>query len=159
MGRKDRLAIIVAGMASLPASARRAALYQQAVRLAFASSKKSPGFKGEVNVIFLTRAAMLRMNRHYLGHDYDTDVIAFSHESPHKIIGDNFPDIVPLGDIFISSWMTRRQAKAIGHPVALEAATLAVHGALHLIGHDDHLPAAKARMFKVQERIVSALRG
>ncbi|MBI2384447.1 MAG: rRNA maturation RNase YbeY [Elusimicrobia bacterium] len=141
-------------MASLPASARRAALYQRAVREAFASSKKTAGRRGEVNVVFLGRAAMLRMNRHYLAHDYDTDVIAFSHEVPPEVVGDDRP----LGDIFISSWMTRRQAKALGHSPAAEAATLAVHGALHLTGHDDHRPAAKARMFKVQDRIVASLR-
>lgn len=154
MGRKSGIKVIIAGMASLPAPARRAALYRKAVRLAFASSRKMSRRKGEVNVVFLGRAAMLRMNRHYLGHDYDTDVIAFSHDVPVRISGGEFP----LGDIFISSWMTRRQARALGHSAAAEAATLAVHGALHLIGHDDHRPAAKARMFKVQERIVASLR-
>jgi probable rRNA maturation factor len=146
--------IIIAGMAALPEKARRAALYQKAVRLAFASSKKRAKVRGEVNVVFLGRAAMLRMNRHYLGHDYDTDVLAFPHDVPRGIAGDD----TPLGDIFISAWMTRRQAKELGHTVAVEAATLAVHGALHLIGHDDHRPATKARMFKVQDRIVASLR-
>lgn len=146
--------IIIAGMASLPASARRAALYQRAVRLAFGASRKAAGRKGEVNVVFLERAAMLRMNRHYLGHDYDTDVISFSHEAVPGLTGDE----TPIGDIFISSWMARRQATALGHSVSVEAATLAVHGALHLTGHDDHRPAAKKRMFKVQDRIVASLR-
>jgi probable rRNA maturation factor len=155
MGRENRLKIIIAGMATLPEKARRAALYQKAVRLAFASSKKMAGVRGEINVVFLGRAAMLRMNRHYLGHDYDTDVLAFPHEVPREIAGDDRP----LGDIFISAWMTRRQARELGHTVAIEAATLAVHGALHLIGHDDHRPAAKARMFKVQSQIVASLRG
>ncbi|MDD5301934.1 MAG: rRNA maturation RNase YbeY [Elusimicrobia bacterium] len=146
--------IIIAGMAALPASARRAALYQKAVRLAFATSKKTAGLEGEANVVFLERAAMLRMNRHYLGHDYDTDVIAFKHEAVPGLKG---PE-TPIGDVFISAWMARRQAGALGHSVAVEAATLAVHGALHLLGHDDQRPAAKARMFKVQDRIVASLR-
>jgi rRNA maturation RNase YbeY len=153
MGRESGLKIAVAGMASLPSSARRGALYQKAVRLAFATSKKA--IAGEVNVVFLGRAEMLRMNRHYLGHDYDTDVITFEHEPVPGLKGAE----TPLGDIFISSWMTRRQAKELGHPVLVEAATLAVHGALHLLGHDDHRPAAKARMFKVQDRVVASLRG
>lgn len=153
MGRKIGLKVIVSGMASLPEAARRGALYRKAVALAFATSKKAAKARGEINVVFLDRAAMLRMNRHYLGHDYDTDVISFAHENPDSIIGDD----LPLGDIFISSWMTRRQAKELGHSVALEAATLAAHGALHLLGHDDHGPAAKARMFKIQDRIVAAL--
>lgn len=148
-----KLQIIVAGMASLPPSARSAALYRKAVRLAFAAGRKR--LSGEVNVVFLGRAEMLRMNRHYLGHDYDTDVIAFPHDAPPELAGGERP----IGDIFISSWMARRQAKALGHSAGLEAATLAAHGALHLIGHDDRSKAAKARMFKVQDRIVAALRG
>ena len=155
MGRKNELTIVVAGMASLPETARKAALYRKAVKLAFATSKKSAKLRGEINVVFLGRAEMLRMNRHYLGHDYDTDVITFEHDLPPGVAGRD----VPIGDIFISSWMTRRQAKELGHAVAIEAATLAAHGALHLIGHDDHGPAAKARMFKVQDRIVASLRG
>lgn len=146
--------IIVSGMASLPAAARRGALYQKAVRLAFATSRKSARLRGELNVVFLERAAMRRMNRHYLGHDYDTDVITFEHEPVPGLTGDE----TPIGDIFISSWMTRTQAKEIGHSVATEAATLAAHGALHLLGHDDHRPAGRTRMFKLQDRIVAALR-
>lgn len=147
--------IIIAGMASLPRAARQEFLYKKAVRLAFGTPKKTAGLDGEVNVVFLGRAAMLRMNRHYLGHDYDTDVIAFKHEAVPGMTGAE----TPIGDIFISAWMTRRQAGALGHSVAVEAATLAVHGALHLLGHDDQRPAAKARMFKAQDRIVASLRG
>lgn len=155
MGRKNELKIVVAGMASLPAQARRASLYRKAVRLAIGTSKKQTTIRGEINVVFLARAAMLRMNRHYLGHDYDTDVITFEHEPSPGMVGAE----TPIGDIFISSWMTRLQAQELGHSVSIEAATLAVHGALHLLGYDDHLPAAKARMFKAQDRIVSLLRG
>ncbi len=154
MGRKDGLSVIVAGMAALPASARRAALYQKAVRLAFGTSRKKARIQGEVNVVFLGLAAMLKMNRRYLGHDSHTDVITFPHDVPHALGGDD----CPIGDIFISAWMARRQAKELGHCVALEAATLAAHGALHLLGHDDHRPAAKTRMFKIQDRIIASLR-
>lgn len=145
--------VIISGMASLPETARRGALYRKAVELAFRTAKRK-GIRGEINVVFLGRAEMLRMNRHYLGHDYDTDVITFEHDLSHGFDGSE----TPIGDIFISSWMTRRQARELGHSVAIEAATLAAHGALHLLGHDDKKPAAKKRMFKVQDRVVASLR-
>ncbi len=145
------MTVVVAGMASLPESARRAALYKKAVELAFATSKRA--YRGEVNVIFLGRAEMLRMNRHYLGHDYDTDVITFEHEPVSGALGDENP----IGDIIISSWMTRSQAREIGHSVSEEAATLVAHGALHLLGYDDHRKADRKKMFKVQDRVVAAL--
>ena len=149
------MTVVVSGMACLPASARRGALYGKAVRLAFATSKAFARRRGEINVVFLKRGPMRRMNRHYLGHDYDTDVITFGHDVSPMIEGDE----MPIGDIFISAWMTRRQARDLGHSALVEATTLAAHGALHLLGHDDHRPAAKARMFKVQDRIVSSLLG
>lgn len=140
-------------MAALPSAARQGALYRRAVNLTIATSRKKRDVSGEINVIFLGRAEMLRMNRHYLGHDFDTDVITFEHDLPPGFNGND----LPLGDIFISAWMTRRQAKELGHSIATEAATLAVHGALHLLGYDDHRPGPKARMFKVQDRVVASL--
>lgn len=151
MGRKSVIKIIVTGMASLPESARRASVYKRAVDKAFATSKRK--FRGEVNVIFLRRAEMLRMNRHYLGHDWDTDVITFEHDRAPGVSGDEHP----IGDIIVSSWMTRGQARELGHSALEEAATLVVHGALHLLGHDDYREKDRKRMFAVQNRVVASL--
>ncbi len=109
---------------------------------------------GEISLVFITRAKMLRINRRYLRHDYDTDVITFQHDLPPGLPKTG----LPIGDIFISAWMVRRQARELGHSARAEAATLAAHGALHLLGHDDSKPRAKARMFKIQDRIVASLR-
>lgn len=150
MGRKG-LTVRVSGLASLPRSARKPALIAAAVERAFAVEKGRRG--GEVSVVFVSRTRMRGLNRQYLGHDHDTDVVTFEHEA--------FPGLpaseAPLGDIFISGWMAARQAKELGHPVLREALTLAAHGALHLLGHDDRDPRAKARMFRVQDRILAAL--
>lgn len=156
MGREDgRLTVVVSGESALPATARRPDLYERAVRSAFASTAKGRRLAGEVTVVFLTRSEMLRMNRHYLGHDYDTDVISFAHDLP---AGMKRAKDMPLGDVFVSAWMARKQAKELEHSVLEEAATLVVHGALHLLGHDDHSAKDKARMFKAQDALVSALK-
>jgi rRNA maturation RNase YbeY len=150
MGREN-LTVRVAGLSCLPRAARRPALIARAVRLAFSREKSKR--RGEVSVVFTTRAALRAINRQYLGHDYDTDVITFEHES--------FPGTpaaeAPIGDIFISGWMAARQAKEQGHGVLREALTLAAHGALHLLGHDDGAPRAKARMFRRQDEILAEL--
>lgn len=150
MGRKSGLSVRVAGLSTLPASARTARLYETAVRLAFQTKKTR--INGEVTVVFVTKSMMLKMNRRYLGHNDHTDVITFQHESiPGVPVAER-----PLGDILISAEMVRRQAKELSHTARHEAATLATHGALHLLGHDDAKPRAKARMFEIQERIVAA---
>ena len=155
MGRKNgRLIVHVTGESALPAKARNPRLYQKAVRLAFNETAWGRRANGEINVVFLTRAEMLRMNRHYLGHDYDTDVITFEHDI-HP--GMERQTDVPIGDIFVSAWMAAKQAKEMKHDVVKETATLVIHGALHILGHDDHARAHKTRMFKAQDRLVAAL--
>ena len=147
MGRKAGLSVRVAGLTALPAAARKPALFERAVRLACGRAS------GEVSVVVLPRAKMRAMNREYLGHDYDTDVISFRHERVPGVPANE----APFGDVYLSAWMARRQAAELGHSVLRESLTLAVHGALHLVGHDDHAPAAKARMFRLQDRILARL--
>lgn len=148
MGRQE-LTVRVSGLSALPAAARKPALIEAAVRAAYA--RERPKARGEVSVVFVTRARLLGINRQFLGHDYDTDVITFEHEPVPGVPAAE----TPLGDIFISGWMTARQAREQGHSVLREALTLAVHGALHLLGHDDHAPKAKARMFRRQDEILA----
>jgi probable rRNA maturation factor len=150
MGRES-LTVRVSGLAELPKAARKRALIAAAVRRAFALEKSKR--RGDIGVIFVSRAEMRSLNRQYLGHDTDTDVITFEHEP--------FPGVPaseqPIGDIFISGWMAGRSALELGHSPLHEALTLAAHGALHLLGHDDHAPRAKARMFRRQDEVLAAL--
>lgn len=146
------LTVRVDGLSALPRSARKPALYAAAVRRAFALERSK--LRGEVSVVFVGRAEMLALNRRYLGHETDTDVIAFAHEPVPGVPAAESP----IGDIYISAWMAARSAKELGHPVLRETLTLAAHGALHLLGHDDHAPRAKARMFRRQDEVLAALR-
>jgi probable rRNA maturation factor len=145
------VSVQVAGLSALPAAARKPRLFEAAVRRAFA--REAPRARGEVSVVFLPRDKMRAMNREYLGHDYDTDVISFSHDPV-----DGVPAAErPLGDVYVSSWMAARQARELRHPVLREALTLAAHGTLHLIGHDDATARGRARMFRVQDEIVDGV--
>lgn len=132
--------------ALLPASARKPAAIQKVCLAALRAEKCRA--QGELNVIFLDRAAMRKMNRRYLDHGHDTDVIAFRYDDQESD-GDR-----PFGDVYISAYQARRQAKELGHPVLDEVLTLAVHGTLHLLGYDDATPAQRRKMFGRQEQIL-----
>jgi probable rRNA maturation factor len=130
--------IKVHNLSLLPASARKP-------RSIAAIVKKTLGKKkGDVNVVILDRADMKRMNKRYLAHSHDTDVIAFNYDEPPA-----------LGDVYISAWAARKQAVDLGHPVLREVLTLAVHGSLHLLGYDDHRPKDRAKMFRRQDAILA----
>jgi probable rRNA maturation factor len=51
----------------------------------------------------------------------------------------------------------RREARAQGKTLAAHIAHLAVHGALHLQGHDHESPRAAARMEALEKRILAKL--
>lgn len=99
---------------------------------------------GDLSVAFVDRATMRRLNRQFLEHDYDTDVLAFPLDG--RLIG----------EIVISTDYAAKEAKERGIPATEEVSRYLVHGILHLAGYDDHQPQAKARMWRKQE---SYLRG
>lgn len=130
----------------LPASARKPAAIRQAVLAALKIEKAKD--RGELNVIILERKRMREMNRMFLSHGHDTDVIAFRYDPDRRK-----PD-APFGDVYISAYMACLQAKQLKHTVLEEVLTLAVHGTLHLLGYDDHTLRQRRAMFKRQDQIL-----
>lgn len=63
-----------------------------------------------------------------------------------------------LGDVVISYDTAATQAGDYGHSPAAEVDVLLVHGLLHLLGHDDHDPADRARMHARQDEIIAMFR-
>lgn len=90
-------------------------------------------------VLTLTSDAHIKeYNRRYRGLDEPTDVLAFAaREKPtdQRFLPPPGTELW-LGDIVISLERARVQAKAAHHDLEAELRLLAVHGFLHLLGHD-----------------------
>jgi len=86
-------------------------------------------------------------NVRFAGVDETTDVLSFPATE-----GDE------LGDIILSIDRIQAQAREAGHSAAREAAILAVHGFLHLLGYDHATAEDERRMFSRTDEIVSALK-
>jgi probable rRNA maturation factor len=72
---------------------------------------------------------MRALNRQFRGKDAATDVLSFP--------ATHMPGVTSfLGDIVIAAGVAARQAREAGHPVSTELKVLALHGLLHLLGHD-----------------------
>ncbi len=106
--------------------------------------------RSEVSLRLLSPRPMRALNKAALGHDYATDVLSFDHGSTPE---------GRLLEIVVCPEVARREAKARGIAPEQELTRYVVHGALHLMGHDDHAPAAKAKMWRAQERILKRLFG
>ena len=82
-----------------------------------------------------------RLNASFLGVDDVTDVLSFPSGETAGY----------LGDLALSWPAVARQAAAFGHPHELEAAMLAVHGLLHLLGWDHDTPAGAEEMERLTQ--------
>jgi len=113
----------------------------------------------EVSVLLTDDADIRQLNRDYRGIDAPTDVLAFAMREGEN--GNMNPNL--LGDLVISLETAARQAttndalsQTCGN-LETEAACLAVHGTLHLIGYDHQTPKDATVMFEKQKAIFSLL--
>lgn len=82
-----------------------------------------------------------------------TDCVAFPTDFPELRGGPRL-----LGAFYMGVEEVRRNAARLGRPFALETAFVLAHGLLHLLGHEDDTPAARAAMFAYQDRLVASWR-
>lgn len=133
----------------------------------------------EVSLAIVDDEEIRRLNREYRGVDRPTDVLSFSllegeDGSPGPIPPEALPpetaiagpvpptwaeDGEPalLGDVIISLERARAQAEEYGHGLARELCFLAVHGTLHLLGHDHGTPEGEAAMMAETEAVLGEL--
>ena len=122
-------------------------LLERAIRHTLEDERRADA---EISLALLADAEMRDLNLRYLGKDMPTDVLAFS-------LGDG-DDV--LGDVYVGLDQATRQAAELGIPLEEELVRLAVHGTLHVLGHDhpEGLEREQSPMFRAQERLVRELR-
>lgn len=117
--------------------------------------------KAQIGLLIVDDETIHEFNLEHRGVDRPTDVLSFPLLEPGEEITDADIDHetgeVVMGDIVLSLPMAERQAQEYGHSLAREAAFLAVHGTLHLLGHDHEDEAERAEMRKLEEAILEAV--
>ncbi len=115
------------------------------------------GVRGDVGIALVSDARMRTLNRSYRRKDYPTDVLSFpaAEEDVFKPPprGSRPADGAPLGDLVIATGIARRQAREAGHSYQTELRVLALHGLLHLLGHDHESPDDGGRMKRLEARL------
>jgi probable rRNA maturation factor len=129
------------------------ALHHLAIHVLQAEGKKGPL---ELGVVVTTDEEVLTLNKQYLGHDYNTDVISFSMADEENADGFLTPSERPpyLGDVVISYDRAFEQAPDYGYTTPQEVANLLVHGILHLLGWDDSTGELREKMQARQEALL-----
>ncbi len=103
-----------------------------------------------LSVTFVTNRRIAGMNRTFLNHSGNTDVITFELAPAAGAI---------VGDIYIAPEVARVNARTHRVGVRQELVRLVVHGTLHVLGHshaeDDERMSGD--MWRRQEKLVAAL--
>lgn len=109
----------------------------------------------ELNILCVDRDAISDLNRHHMGSDGPTDVLAFPMDLPGETVGGG-PAI--LGDVVLCPDVAAEQAPSHGATFAAEMELLLVHGILHTLGHDHAEPQERAEMFGLTDRLLGEFR-
>jgi probable rRNA maturation factor len=102
----------------------------------------------EVGVRLTDDGTIRGLNRDWRGKDKPTNVLSFPLGDPGLVADADFPWLI--GDIVMSYDTMIAEAERDGKPMAHHVAHLAVHAALHLIGHD-HEDEAEAEAMETME--------
>ncbi|OGL69967.1 rRNA maturation RNase YbeY [Candidatus Uhrbacteria bacterium RIFCSPHIGHO2_02_FULL_53_13] len=121
---------------------RIAAVFGATSRILKLSGRRS------VSVAFVNTPAMRQLNEAYHGERGVTDVLAFPSDALSGRDG-------YLGEIVLHYSRAKQQAQARGVSVRRELDLLLVHGLLHLLGYDHDTDTKRARMFRLQDRILN----
>lgn len=116
---------------------------KDAVRLVLDDSE----FKqASISVAIVDDPTIHELNRRFLNHDYPTDVLSFPLERGRGKLE---------GEVVASADTALRSASDYGWRPEDELLLYIVHGALHLVGYDDHEPEDRAAMRAAEAEVLA----
>ena len=137
----------------ISSSVRRLSVSRQRIRDAATATLRAGRVKDAMlSITFVGRAAISRLNRRYLGHEGQTDVISFGLARLGK-------RGAVIGDIYICAEVARDNARRQEIPAGEELLRLVVHGTLHVLGSDHPVGPARTKspMWRRQEKILARI--
>ena len=113
---------------------------------------------GELAIVLTDDSAIRALNRNWRGQDRPTNVLSFpAHPPSASLRGERRDRVRLLGDIVIAYETTAGEALAEHRPFRHHLAHLAVHGFLHLVGHDHAVDAQADAMEALEIAVLARL--
>lgn len=91
------------------------------------------------------------LNRQYLGHDYNTDVLAFS------LRDEASDDGTVEGEVYVDLDTAAERHDEFGASFRQEVCRYVVHGVLHLLGYSDKTEQGQKRMRTLEDQYLNAV--
>jgi probable rRNA maturation factor len=107
--------------------------------------------QAEISIAFVGDEQIAALNQDYLHHDGATDVISFALNREGDPV---------LGDVYVGAAQAERQAAEHGEELEVELVRLALHGTLHVLGHEhpeDEAGRAESAMYGRQEELLAGM--
>jgi probable rRNA maturation factor len=131
-----------------------AALLEQAITPAL-DDVRGAGRTIEVGVRLVDDGAIQALNRDWRGRDKPTNVLSFPLGDPGPVVDPDFPWLI--GDIVMSFDTVMAESLRDGKSPAHHVAHLAIHAALHLIGHDHEDDTEAEAMEAAEVKLLAGL--
>lgn len=98
----------------------------------------------ELTVVLADHETVLDLNRQWLQHDFETDVLSFS-------LSEEDEEGVVEGEIYVDLDTAAERCAEFDASFEREALRYVVHGLLHLMGYDDTTPDEKQQMHRLED--------
>ncbi len=101
-----------------------------------------------VRIILAHHETVTELNRTWLQHDYDTDVLSFVIEESEQGLE---------GEVYVDSETAAERHEEFGTSYEKEVLRYVVHGLLHLAGHDDLTAEGRRLMTHLENRYLESV--
>jgi len=108
------------------------------------------GSRLSVGLVVVGHDEIRQVNRDALGHDWETDVVAFDLRDA------DLDEAGPDGEIYVNAEMAAQEAAVRGASAQSELLFYVAHGLLHLLGYDDATPDERSSMHELQRRYLES---
>lgn len=101
----------------------------------------------EINIV--SSNIVLELNKKYLKHNYNTDIITFNYSSDRTKLE---------GEIYISLEDAKENSQRFNTSINEELKRLLIHGVLHLLGYDDSTKVEKRKMTQLENKYLNSFK-
>lgn len=129
------------------------AIVRRAATAAWVSGNGEQGAEGaEISIMLTDNASITALNEKFRGKNGPTNVLSFPADDPGAPGRGRL-----LGDVVLAFETLRDEAREQGKTLADHASHMAVHGVLHLLGHDHETREDAAAMEGLEIRVLAGL--
>ncbi len=110
-----------------------------------------------LSVVLTDHKTVRRLNRLYLDHDYNTDVLSFSLQTPPTADPSRSDKTAVEGEVYVDLDTAAERHEEFDTSFEREAHRYVIHGLLHLLGYDDATESGQETMRQKEDQYLETI--